>query len=279
MENMYENIIELHGKKDGPSSMILVGVHGDERCGIEAIGKILPSLKIQRGRVLIGYGNPKAVEQNVRFVESNLNRLFRPDSELSSEQKSSYEYSRVQFLKKYFNQADVLFDVHASSIPNSERFVICEKNAKEIVKYLPVNLLVSGFDNVEPGGTDYYMNSMSRIGICLECGFKGDLQSTQMAEESILAFLKARGHIANNLVSQKQSYVKVYKKYFAKTNSFTLSKPFANFEVVKKNQLIGIDGQEEVRATKQSLILFAHNASNVGDEVFLLGEKKKALCN
>ncbi len=274
---MYEDIIELVGKEKGPTSMVLVGVHGNEKCGVDALNKILPSLVIQRGRFLIAYGNPRAIEQNVRFTDANLNRLFRPDDKLSAKEKVSYEYTRAQFLKKYLDQADVLLDIHASSVPKSKRFVICEKNAKEIVKYLPVDLIVSGFDDVEPGGTDYYMNSAGKTGICLECGYMEDSESAQIAEESIFAFLKARGHVINDLVPQKQFYVRMYEKYFAKTNSFTLSKSFENFEAIGENQLIGIDGQEKVKASKQGLILFAHNGNNVGDEVFLLGEEKESL--
>lgn len=273
---MYEDVIELIGKEKGSTSMILVGVHGDEKCGVDALKKII-SFEIQKGRLLIAYGNPKAIEKNVRFTDSNLNRLFRPDEKLSEKEKASYEYTRAQFLKKYFDQADVLLDIHASSIPKSKRFIICEKNAKEIIKYLPVDLIVSGFDNVEPGGTDYYMNNTGKTGICLECGYMEDSESAQIAEESIIAFLKARGHFTNDLTPQKQSYARMYKKYFAKTNSFVLSKSFENFEIIEENQLIGIDGLEEVRAAKQGLILFAHNGNNVNDEVFLLGEEKESL--
>lgn len=104
-----------------------------------------------------------------------------------------------------------------------------------------------------------------------------DPQSVKIAEESIFAFLKARGHIINNLVSQKQSYVRMFEKYFAKTDKFTLSKLFENFEVLRENQIIGIDGQEEVKTSKRSLILFAHNGTKVGDEVFLLGAEKENL--
>ena len=69
----------------------------------------------------------------------------------------------------------------------------------------------------------------------------------------------------------------MFKKYFANTDKFTLSKPFSNFEIVEADQLIGIDGQEKIKAPLRSLILFAHNGKKVGDEVFLLGEEKESL--
>lgn len=273
---MFEEIIQINGKEKGTTSIVLVGVHGDEKCGIEALEKILPTLEIERGTVLFGYGNPRAIEANKRYTEANLNRMFN-DENLTPKEKESYEYQRAQFLKNYLNKADALLDIHASSIPNSRAFVICEANAGEIVKFFPINLLVSGFDKVEPGGTDYYMNINGKIGICLECGYMKDPQATKTAEETIFAFLKARDHINNNLISTKQSYIQMFKKYFAKTDKFTLSKPFENFEVIEAGQLIGIDGQEEVKAPKRSQILFAHNGIKIGDEVFLLGEEKESL--
>jgi len=272
---MLEKITKIIGREEGTTSIVLVGVHGDEKCGVEALENILPTLEIECGTVLFGYGNPRAIEANKRFTEVNLNRMFKNDDLLSKNDKDSYEYSRAQFLKKYLNKADALLDVHASSIPNSKTFVICEANAREIVKYFPIDLVVSGFDKVEPGGTDYYMNSIGKVGICLECGYMKDPQSVKVAEKSIFAFLKARGHMKNNLVSQKQSYVQMFEKYFAKTDKFTLSKPFENFEVLRENQIIGIDGQEEVKTSKRGLILFAHNGTKIGDEVFLLGEEKE----
>lgn len=274
---MLGEIIKISGKEEGTTSIVLVGVHGDEKCGVEALEKILPTLEIERGIVLFGYGNPRAIKENKRFIETNLNRMFNNDEQLTTNDKQSYEYDRAQFLKNYLNQADALLDIHASSIPNSRAFVICEANAAKIVKFFPIDLIVSGFDKVEPGGTDYYMNSREKIGICLECGYMKNPQAIKVAEESIFAFLKSRGHIKNDLTPQKQSYIRMFKKYYAITDKFTLSKPFENFEVVETGQLIGIDGQEEIKAPKRSLLLFAHNGTKIGDEVFLLGEEKESL--
>jgi succinylglutamate desuccinylase len=239
------------------------------------VAHILPSLKIKRGRVLIGYGNPKAIEQSVRFVEADLNRMFKPDSLISEDEKKSYEFERAQFIKKYLDQADVLLDVHASSSPKSKSFLICETNAGNIARYLPFNLAVSGFDEFEPGGTDYYMNSIGKVGICVECGYLKNLKSEQIAEKSILAFLAAQGHIEKDLKVYKKSFIRIYDLYKTKTDNFSLIKEFKDFERVFKNQIIGLDGGDEVIVTRNGVILFARNRNNIGTEAFLLGEYEK----
>ncbi|MDE1919095.1 MAG: succinylglutamate desuccinylase/aspartoacylase family protein [Patescibacteria group bacterium] len=270
---MSEEITELIGKEEGPTSIILAGIHGNEQCGVEALKKILPSLKIEKGNVLFGYGNPRAIEANKRYTETNLNRMFKNNELLSKKEKESYEYQRAQFLKTYLGKAEALLDIHASSTPNSKVFAICEANAKGIIEYLPVDLVVSGFDDVQPGGTDYYMNSIGKVGICVECGYLGSPESIKTAEESIFAFLKARGHLSNDIAAKRQSHVRMYDLYFTRTDNFTLSKPFADFEEIKKGQVVGTDGGEEVKTGKNSVILFARNRGRVGDEAFLLGEK------
>lgn len=270
---MYEDIIDLFGKKTGPTTIILVGVHGNERCGIDVIKELLPSLKIQKGRVLIAYGNPKAIQENVRYIETNLNRLFKPEKILSDKERKSYEFSRVQFLKKYLDQADYLLDVHASLTPDSQRFVICEENAKDIIKYLPVSLVVSGFDKVEPGGTDYYLNQRGKIGICIECGYFNDTSSKKITKESVISFLTACGNITGTTKEYSQTKIAIRGLYSTK-NNFVLARQFKDFEKIKTGEIIGKDGAEEIKMPINGIILFARNRNTSDEEAFLYGQYK-----
>ena len=267
-----EKMVRIEGKEKGPVSVILAGVHGDEKCGVRALKKLLPTFKIDKGVVFLGYGNPRAIKVGKRFTEANLNRMFKDGNSLSAKDRKSYEYRRAQFLKKYLKQADALLDIHASSNKKSRVFIICERNARPIIVYLPTNLVVSGFDRIQPGGTDYYMNSIGKIGICIECGFLGNPRSTQIAEKSIFSFLMARGHIKLSQKPRAQSLIRIYKMYMTKTNKFTLSKAFKDFERVKKGTVIGVDGKIKVCAPKDGIVVFAKNQKRQGEEAFLLGE-------
>lgn len=269
-----KEVIEINGIEPGPTSMILVGVHGNERCGVEAIEQLLPTLTIEKGKVIIAYGNPRAIEQDVRFTETNLNRMFKSDDQLTDGEKNSYEYNRAQFLKQYLDQADVLLDVHASFTLVSKRFVIGEPNSKNITQYLPVDTVVYGFDAIQPGGTDYYMNTIGKIGICIECGYLGDPASTEVAKESILAFLQSMGHMEGRNEIQQQQIIQITTMYMTKTDNFILKKEFDDFEEVKEGEVIGIDGVEEIKAEYDGIILFARNRKKRGEEGFLLGTKK-----
>lgn len=269
---MYEDAIEISGDNPGPTSIVLAGVHGNETCGIEAFKRIVSTLKIDAGRIIFAYGNPRAIELGVRFTEANLNRMFKSDSALSSADKQSYEYKRAQELKAYFDQADYLLDIHASNTPESKPFIICEQPALTIAKHLPISLVVNGFDDLEPGGTEYYFNQNGKIGIGIECGYINDPRSTDIAISSINGFLAAVGHINNyNSTTELQSHAQMSDIYFSKTDNFVLDKQFDDFESVAKGQVIGLDGGETISATKDGIILFARNRTKIGDECFLTG--------
>jgi succinylglutamate desuccinylase len=274
---MTYEFVELSGKKNGPTSVVLGGVHGDERCGVDALKKNISNLQIDRGRVILGYGNPRSIENDVRFVDADLNRMFKQDDQLTGVEKRSYEYGRAQFLKTYLNKADALIDIHASITPDSTPFVICEPNAHPTAQFLPAELIVSGFDAIEPGGTDYYMNSIGKTGICIECGYRENPLSLKIAEESLFAFLKARGHIENDLKPRAQVHVQIYDLYITKTEEFRLAKSFGDFEDIRKDQSIGMDGTVLVQAQRESVILFARDRNKIGEEAFLLGEKRPKL--
>ncbi len=273
---MREDIIRITGKNPGPKSIVLVGVHGNERPSTEALEDLLPTLAIEAGEVLFGYGNPRAIETNQRFIDANLNRVFKNDAALTEKERTSYEYERAQFLKPYLQEAGALLDVHASRTPHSRPFIICEKNAKDIVSFLPIDLVTTGFSAIEAGATDGYMDSIGNIGICVEVGYIDDPASVRTAEKSIIAFLKARGHLPIDLPKTQLSYMHMYDIYLTKTN-FVLSKSFDDFEEVAAGQLIGTDGGKEVRAEKNAVIVFARNQTGPHEEAFILGEKKRAL--
>jgi predicted deacylase len=276
---MFEEIRQLEGEKSGPVSVILGGVHGDERCGVEALLSVMADMRCEniRGRVFYGFGNPRAIDSGKRCWETDLNRMFRKPSSMSISEKKTYEYGRAEYLRTYLDQADVLLDLHASFTEKSEPFAIGEANAKDVVSCLPVYRVVSGFDEVQPGGTDYYMNSIGKVGICVECGYSADSASVEVARNTIVSFLRSRGHISGVVDSRSQTGIRMYHLYKTRTDHFVLDRPFADFEEIRSGEIIGTDGDMAIYAEKESIILFARNRNKTGEEAYLLGEITNSL--
>jgi len=261
------------GIKSGKTSVIIACTHGNETCGIYAFNSLLTDLVIESGTVIFCIGNPRVLEKKDRFTEMNLNRAFKEKGLFTLEETQTYEYKRALEIKLLLDEADALLDIHSSKNIPAEQFIICESNNYFIADQLPFAKQISGFETYEPGGTEGYMNSKSKIGIGIECGQHDDPKSIDKAVESILSFLIAMGHINGINKIQKQERLRISFLYKNLNKDFTLSRNFIDFEEIEKNTLIGYDGTVPVFSPFKSKILFAHNYKNqVKQECFLLAE-------
>ncbi|MAG40159.1 hypothetical protein CMI41_04290 [Candidatus Pacearchaeota archaeon] len=80
---------------------IVYCLHGNEKCGLE-VAKSLPSIPSF-------LGNKKAFEENKRFIEADLNRVFPGKKDGNYEERAAY-----QLLKKLKDRKYVI-DIHSSS--------------------------------------------------------------------------------------------------------------------------------------------------------------------
>lgn len=261
-------------KEPGPNLVVMAGVHGDERCGLDAFDDILPTFTLLRGRVTFIIGSPEAVRVNRREFEGNLNRMFRPDSEITKAERYTYEYKRSRELMPILAKADALLDVHSSTTEQTLPFVICEKQSFEIATKLPTEIVVSGIDALHPTGTDAFVNQSGGLGICIECGNHNDPNATNTAIEAIskfLSYFKVTIEKSSDFES-KQRFVNAEWIYKNK-NCFTLSKDFQEFEKIRKGSIIGLDGKDEIKAPYDGVILFPHNRKEKNTEAFIYGRE------
>lgn len=268
-----ESAITLNSNLPGPTITILGGIHGNERCGINAINRILPELKINKGIVHFIFGNPRAISANSRFIEQNLNRLFRDN--LTSEEKKSHEFQRALYIKQFLDQSDICLDLHSNYTQLATPFAFSESNAAAMTKFLPVKTICQNVDAFAPGSTDGYMFNQGKIGICLESGNLEDPHSDEIAYQSIWAALGAL-----NMTNQinlphplNQQNFRIFDIYHTKSANFLLTQPWTDFQKITSGTIIGKDNKINITATQDCHILFARNRQQTGSEAFLLAHK------
>ena len=277
-QNLEEGVVLMEGPDEGPVSVVLAGVHGDEKCGVNAFQDLLPTLYLQRGKVFFILGNPRAIELDKRYMEFNLNRGFLEDSHYPESVRSTYEYDRASLIKSYLDRATALLDIHSTLHP-SDPFIFCEPTSFSIAKVLPgdFKLIVTGVESIEPGGADGYMSRRGKIGICLECGQHRAPHVKDLAKRSLLAFLKARGHFAgekaDGIGANGTRIVELNFGYYTQTDSFRLVREFGNFEPIEEGTPIGKDGGKLVTAPRDGLIVFAKDCHKKNTEGFLFGKE------
>ena len=105
-------------------------VHGDEVGPLEGLLDVMEALaqgKLSfRGRFTCFLGNPEAARGGVRFLEDDLNRVFRPlRPEEEAEALPTHEARRAQALTPLLNSFDVYVDFHQTILPVAQPFYIC----------------------------------------------------------------------------------------------------------------------------------------------------------
>lgn len=90
--------------------LVLGGMHGNELLGVKLV-ESLQETPIKNVDVCIA--NPRAVKQNTRYTETDLNRSFGVQT------TSSYEIDRAKELSELTKQYDVVLDFHNTQTPNN----------------------------------------------------------------------------------------------------------------------------------------------------------------
>lgn len=111
---LFANNLEYEKIGEGkPTLMILAGMHGNERSGIELL-KNFPNIDLKKGSIIIiPEGNREAIKLNKRVASDNvnLNRVFVKGSDY-------FEVTRIlDIIEK--EKPDLILDLHESKNPNN----------------------------------------------------------------------------------------------------------------------------------------------------------------
>lgn len=267
-----KSIIIRRGKFSGKTLAIFGGVHGDEEVGVKIIDELKNGLSLEEGTVYLVYANTEAIKKKKRFVERDLNRCF-----FSENKNSSLEDRRARKLIKIMDKCDAVLDLHSFSDQGSDAFAICEKNAFEIANKFKVAVVSDGWSEAEPNGTDGYMFDKGKIGICLECGPKNEInKSLKVARHAVEIFLD---HFGCKKTKQKPSkkkkrYITAFRAVKKEGDNFRFSKKFRNFETLPDGIVFAYDGKKEYKADKGNCIILPTPCEVIGGEVFVLGKEK-----
>ena len=268
-------LIEEFNSKVGWHNVILIAwIHGNEKSWqifLEHFSDQLQKQEIQLRSwtiTLINYANQRAVEQNVRQTEENMNRSF-----VANNTSQSYEALEAQRIIQILQSADVLIDIHDSTTQVTEPFLISEHSSMN--QYFPFQKVVSGLDILHPWGTDGYMNSIWKKWFCIECWYFWDAWWESIAQQAVINVLKKLWNLEWEAQSyEDQEYFTLDYIYTSKTKSVKLARPFKDFEKIKAWEVLWIDWSEHIFAPYDWVILFARETHKPWEEVFVFGKSQ-----
>lgn len=184
--------------------LVLVGIHGNEPCGVEAVKMILRKRKLFSANsadvtseelldddnwattletlfrnltIEFLLGSPAALRQNKRFVQRNLNRLFDlnilNDSKLALKDGYRYELHRARLITESIRHADFVLDIHSCSSDVGSFALPSSLDLSEfLAEHLPVKYVVESLVHAcLDGGTTLDAALWNDVpGVCVECG-------------------------------------------------------------------------------------------------------------
>ncbi len=262
----------IRGKNAGPRLAIFAGIHGNETIGVRAFEKLLPNISIDIGEVNFVIANPLAIEKGKRQVNANMNRIFKDKT------GDTLEHERVSQLKNILDQVDALLDIHAFNDLEGEPFIICRPDLYDLAAKLPFKIVSSGWNKTHPGSTDWYMETLGKPGLGIECGSVHKTEEyVHLAISAIYGFLKYFGCINEIPIEYqfeipKQIFVEVKEQIIKKTDAFKFAREFHNFGELKEGELIATDGDIQYFAKEGQFVLFPREDKPIGGEVFLIGK-------
>lgn len=267
---MSPKITKIFGPKPGRTLAVFAGVHGNELAGIKALNNLEERLALSAGTVYLVLANIKAIEEETRYIEKNLNRCF-----IKGNSGSTYEDGLARELMDLLDQCDALLDLHGYNGPEDQPFLICEPNALELASKLNFSIVSSGWTSCSPGGADGYMFSKGKMGICAECGSNLRPEDyVALAEQTVLQFLQYFELIEETvpLSSVSQSNVTAVQVVKRTKEDFAFTKNFRNFEKLEPGVVFAHDGDQYYRADVGQCIIFPRPNAQIGEEVFTIGK-------
>ena len=274
-------------QEPGPRLAVMGAVHGDEVCGTHALRRIMEkidggSLKLLKGSLLaIPVANPRAYEQNIRFTEENLNRVY-----IESDVPSSYEHKLAQELMRQLAGCDALVDlhsIHTKGWPFAMHFGFFSDAEENLIQSLGLPYVVEGWEEAYMASlpalageksqhSATFMHRQGKIAAGVECGEHADPAAVDVAESVILRAMDHLGIIDAKLppaaVPKRVHMKKVFMKQHA---GGVLTQNFTHGQPIKKGDVLATYPDSAITAEEDGLILFPRPACPLNEEWFYTG--------
>jgi succinylglutamate desuccinylase len=255
----------------GPHLLVTGVVHGNEIAGALLLSRWLrDAVRPRRGRLTLAFANLAALDRfdpsdptASRFVDEDLNRLWAPT--MLGGGRRSVELERARALLPLVCQADVLLDLHSMLWPSDPLFLSGPgAAARALGQALGTPGLVVA-DEGHAAGMRMIDHARFRDGasaLLLEAGPHWQPETLAQMEDTAARLLRHLGMAPEGAALPPDAarpdgrLARVTRTVTAATSGFTFLRDFRGGEVVaRRNTLIALDGEAEVRTPHDDCLL------------------------
>lgn len=257
--------------KPGPHVLINALTHGNEICGMVAATHLLDTgVRPKIGTLTVSFAHVEAYEafdaerpyENRQLVH-NLNRIWT--TEMLDGSDDSPELRRARELRPVIDAADCVLDIHSTSAPVRPFWVYYDspRNAAlaAAVGAPDVHLLMpNGKGPGSPliGYGRHGGDAVNSLGsLVVECGQHFARSAAELATDTTLRFLAHFGLIdAQQAAPITPKRFQLLQVHVVKSDDFRFARPVIGFETFAKDELIAVNGDEEIRALCDDCTIF-----------------------
>lgn len=296
----------IEGPHPGPTVVAFGGMHGNEPSGVEALQNVIEDLESKshlfKGRFLALRGNINALEQKVRYVDEDMNRIWfpsiiekirsTPESQLESNERREIK-SVLHILDDYLpEQSDypVIFaDLHSFSAEGC-MFAITARKPAHINLFSKLHVpLIFGIEKTLRGTALRYYQDRGHVTFALEGGQHQNKITVKNNTAALLAMLDEVGC----LDTSELPAIKEHEKYLAEENKqlpgqvelvyqhmieaeddFEMRPGFRNFQMIKKGEWLATDQDRKIEAQCDGYLLMPLYQEQGNDGFFIAQEQE-----
>lgn len=289
---------KIEGESKGPTIVFFAGIHGNETAGVFALKDVLKKLlpKDIYGTVHAISGNLKALEQNQRYIDKDLNRLWTKeqlDGLKSKQSLNAEEKEQIEILKllKTILKDDsgpfYFIDFHTTSSKTLPFITINDALINRNFSNLFPVPIVLGIEEYLNGPLLSYINNLGYVSLGFESGQHNEKEAVlncisfiylTLVFTSAISAEKVIGYSIhyNQLKSQSNKLEDIFEiVYLYRINSneeFKMIEGFKSFQTIKKRTVLAISDNKKI-TSKHSGMLFMPLYQSKGEEGFFVIKK------
>ncbi len=292
----------IKAREAGPTVLLLGGIHGNETAGVEGIRRVVDELEradaLPHGDVFALLGNRRAYLHDRRFVDVDLNRIWKPSDppyeRLPAEGEGAAEFQEqrelLEELTMIFGEVRGpvhVLDLHTTSgegAPFQGEFGASREPEEEWERGIPVPHVL-GLESMIRGTLGAFLHRRWRARYVLfEGGQHRDPRSPLRAEAAIWTFLASIGLVPSSLEDRVTSSHRllddetrglpdvlemIHRHPIFPDQGFEMQPGFLNFQSVRRGQILARNKAGTIRAEFDARILMPLY-QEVGSDGFFL---------
>lgn len=298
-ETFFEDRIlgHLRGKKPGPTVIAIAGMHGNEPSGVEGLKSVFRSLLDNHYEIdgeFVGLlGNKQALAQKVRYIENDLNRLWKydPSNLVLQDCSGSAEEPEFRSLNQtitHFLQTRrgpvIFIDLHTTSASSAPFLLIGDTlRNRDFVRQFPVPIIL-GLEETLDGPLLSYINELGHISMGFEAGQHDDPISIENQARMLWLVLERAGCItleandralhfgalAKQSVGSLSFFELRYRHAVSAQAVFRMKPGYVNLQPVAKGEILAMEKNGPVVCPENGRIFMPLYQKQGNDGFFLV---------